>query len=553
MNEENVQEFIKCKQQPTYFIEKYGMIKHPVKGKIPFILYPFQHNIVKQFQTNRFVISNKSRQVGMSTITALYALWFGLFHNNKQIVIISIKDKDAMSFLKKIKLAYEDLPAWLKDDKKPNGEPLLNNAHELELITGSLITSVASGGNAGRGEALSLLIVDEAAFIERIEDIWTSAYPTLSRGGSGIIISTPNGISNFFYEKWSSCQPDVPIASRSNFKPVFVHWTDIPEYRGYFDKTGMTFDEIVTKAKEGEWYKDQRPQVSDRKWAQEFEGDFLGSGNTVVDNNVLKESKDYLIEPIKKEGDLWIWKEPVPGRMYIIGADIAGGEGSDYSAAQVLDLLTGEQVAEYKSQIDLMKYANLLVELGNYYNEAYLAPENTGLGLGVVQKIVHEIGYSNLHQEENVKTMRKKKLNYGWTTSGKSRPLLISAIQDYFNSREFEWHSERLWKEAGYFVWKEGSKAEADGKANDDLMMAMAIACYNREVALRNLPVGYMSDMEIAVKVRRSESVLDLPQNNAKYEEIVIKEDNSRPANEEINQMQVGDPDEFAHIDWLRS
>jgi hypothetical protein len=485
MTIEEFQEFAKCKSDPVYFINTYCKIEHPKFGKIPFKLYGFQEDIIHQLQTNKLVISNKSRQTGLSTITAAYALWMGMFHENRNIVILSIRDQDAQSFLKKVKVAFHELPDWLKD------EPTTDNAHELSLTTGSSIRSVASGAQAARGQALSLLILDEAAFVDKISTIWKAAYPTLSRGGSAVLISTPNGIGNFFYNTWMNSQPEAPPDRKNGFTPIFVHWTDIPEYRGFDDVTGMSRQEIINKAIEvSEWYKEMRPQFTDKEWAQEFEGDFLGSGKTVIDPNILKEVEPELAEPIRKskDGSLWVWQEPQPGNYYIIGADVASGSGSDYSTFHVLDLVTGEQVAEYQGLINIVDYASYLDEIGRYYNDAYLVVEKTGLGVGVVHKLAYDLNYENLHNTVSENNQKVKRREYGWNTTMKTRPLLISSLEKYINSREFKWKSKRLWNELTSFVWKTNTKAEADGDNNDDLVLAYSIAAYNRDSAIRQLP-----------------------------------------------------------------
>ena len=155
MTPNEIKEFIKCKNNCTYFIETYCQIQHPIQGLVPFQLYNFQKDLLNAFQQHRFNITNKSRQVGLSTLSASYSLWLALFHKKKTIIIISIKDEDSMEFLKKIKTAYDGLPEFLKDDL------VLNNQHKLEFSTGSVINSVASGSSAARGRTPSLLIIDE--------------------------------------------------------------------------------------------------------------------------------------------------------------------------------------------------------------------------------------------------------------------------------------------------------------------------------------------------------------------------------------------------------
>ena len=551
LTQHQIQEFTRSKLDPAYFIENYCLIEHPLLGMIPFKLYPFQKDILKAFETNKYNISNKSRQVGMSTLTSAYALWMAMFHKKRSIIIISIKDDDAKAFLKKVKTAYYNLPKWMKDD------PVQDNVHTLELTSGSWIASVASGSSAARGRTPSLLIIDEAAFIEQLEEIWTSAWPTLSRGGSAILMSTPNGVSGTFYDIWKKADPITPPDKRNSFNRIFVHWTDIPEYRDFGDTSGMTFDQIVERAKEGHWYKKMRPQFDDKKWAQEFEGDFLGSGNTVVNPNVLKAAKEMLRPPIAKfdtklniaeEGELWIWKKPEEGHHYIVGADIASGDGSDYSATQVLDINTGEQVAEYQGKINLMDYANFLTKLSTFYNTALLVPETTGLGIGLIQKLVYEIGYSNLFQFQNELTMKRKKQTFGWVTSAKTRPLMVQAISQYFNSQEFRWYSERLWNELTAFVWIDNT-AEADKGSNDDLVMSFSMAAQNRISAAYKLPLGAQSIVASPDDVKLDEFgevILDTKKTKEEAEQAVREFSDAF-------QVELYDDIDEETLKWLRS
>jgi hypothetical protein len=497
-----IQEIIKCRSDPVYFIEQYCKILTPDKGLVPFKMYPFQKEIVRKFQVHRNNITNKSRQTGLSTITASYALWLASFHQNKEIIVLSIKDKDAQDFLKKIKTAFYELPEWLRD------EPDKDNAHEITLQNGSSITCSPSSNQAVRGHSPALLIIDECAFIKEIEDIWTAALPALSKGGSVILISTPNGIGNFFHDMWEGAQTYTPKDRRNGFEATFVHWTQIPFYRCFDDTEGMTFEEIVEKAKQGNWYKEMKPKTSDRKWNQEFEGDFLGSGNTVVSQRALKWHRKNIEDPILQynfvmksdntvglseveDGDLWIWEKPKSNSFYCIGADVSSGDGSDYNAFQVVDVFTGDQVAEFRGLMNTSMYAKALDFIGKFYRDAYLIPEINGMGYGVVDILVHDLYYHNLYKTRDEQTkIGKRSLKYGWVTTQKTRPLMIQSIQDYVDSKDFKVRSIRLWKELGAFVWK-NKKAEADGRNNDDLVMSMCIAAYHKEEALKFLPHGF--------------------------------------------------------------
>ena len=181
-----VQEIIKCGKQPSYFINRYCRIQHPVKGLVQFDTYDFQDDCVENFLEHRFNIILKSRQLGISTITAAYAAWLALFHKDKQILVIATKRTTAVNFIKKVKVIITKMPKWLM-----LSNIVANNTQGVEFANGSSVKAIPTSDDAGRSEALSLLIIDEAAFIKNFDDLWAGLYPTLSTGGRTILLSTP--------------------------------------------------------------------------------------------------------------------------------------------------------------------------------------------------------------------------------------------------------------------------------------------------------------------------------------------------------------------------
>ena len=194
------QEYKKCVLDPIHFMRKYCTIQHPTKGKIKFDLYDFQENCMKAFKENDYNIILKSRQLGISTLTAGYSLWLMLFNSDKNILVIA-KDKDtAKNLVTKVRVMYAGLPSWLKTSVDED------NKLSLRFNNGSQIKAVAATGEAGRSEALSLLVLDEAAFIDKVDSIWTAAQQTLATGGNCIALSTPNGVGNWFHRQWMDAE-----------------------------------------------------------------------------------------------------------------------------------------------------------------------------------------------------------------------------------------------------------------------------------------------------------------------------------------------------------
>ncbi len=211
-------EYSKCVSDPVHFMRKYCTIQHPKQGKIKFDLYDFQENMLSEFKDNRYNIILKSRQLGISTLTAGYSLWLMLFNSDKNILCIA-KDKDtAKNLVTKVRVMYAGLPQWLKTKVTED------NKLSLVFANGSQIKAVAATQEAGRSEALSLLILDEAAFIEYADSIWTAAQQTLATGGDCIALSTPNGVGNWFHRQWVDA-----IDGNNDFHTLKLHWTSHPD------------------------------------------------------------------------------------------------------------------------------------------------------------------------------------------------------------------------------------------------------------------------------------------------------------------------------------
>ena len=212
-------EYQKCSQDPIYFMKKYCMIQHPKRGKIPFHLYPYQETTLTEFANHRYNIVLKSRQTGISTLVAGYALWKMLFNSDFNVLIIATRQEVAKNLVTKLRVMNQYLPSWLRQSAEED------NKLSLRYTNGSQIKAIASGGDAGRSEALSLLVFDEAAFIDKIDEIWVSSQSTLSTGGDAIILSTPNGVGNFFHKQWEDAEENP----KSEFNTIKLHWSVHPE------------------------------------------------------------------------------------------------------------------------------------------------------------------------------------------------------------------------------------------------------------------------------------------------------------------------------------
>lgn len=460
----------RCMQDPIYFMKKYVKIQHPQRGTIPFELYKFQEETLGDFHKYNKNIVLKSRQMGISTLVAAYSLWLMLFHTDKNILIISIKEETSKEIVTKVKFANANLPQWLKIE--PENESQLT----LRLKNGSQIKAVSSAGTAGRSSSLSLLIIDEAAFVPNAEQIWVSAQSTLSTGGKAILLSTPDGAGNFFHRMWVEAEEGA-----NSFHPIKLPWHRHPE-------------------RDQAWRDLQTKMLGEKGANQECECSFLVSGNSVIDPLILEEYKEkYITDPIEKLDpirNLWVWKRPEEGKKYIVAADVSRGDATDSSACHVIDQETLEQVAEFKGMITTREYGELLVKISIEYNSALLVVERENVGWAVIQRIIdleypntfystNDLKYVQTHKQMTSKVYQtEKKMLPGFATTIKNRQLLISKLELYFRERAIQIYSNRLLEELKVFVW-ENHKAQAMKGYNDDLVMALAIAMWIRDTALR--------------------------------------------------------------------
>lgn len=459
------EEVKKCGRDPVYFIKNYCKIQHPLKGLIPFHLYDFQEDLLTEFNDYKFNIILKARQLGISTLTAGYIVWMMLFRREKNVLVVATKFKTAGNLVKKVKKIFNHVPEWLKIAKI-----VVNNEQSFTLDNGSQIQASAATADAGRSEALSLLVIDEAAFVEGLDEMWMAIGPTLATGGRCIALSTPNGVGNWFHKNYSDA-----IDMKNDFHPIELMWNRHP-------------DRDLT------WFEEQKRKYNAREIAQEFECNFNMSGDTVIDPKIIDGMKKRVKEPLYRSGwdrNYWIWEIPQAGEAYLMSADVARGDGADYSTFQVFKLSSMELVAEYQGKPNPGQFATMLDAAGREYNEAMLVVEVNTYGHGVCEKLV-DSGYPNLyhslkatHEYINpTEAQYKSGTLPGFTTSPKTRPIIISKLEEFFRNSLITTYSSRLIHELERFVWTESGRPEAMKGSNDDLIMALAIGCWVRDTAL---------------------------------------------------------------------
>lgn len=365
-----ISEFEKCTKDPIYFAETYIKIRHVDRGLIDFKLYPFQKNMVRTFNNERFTICKLPRQSGKSTTSIAYILWYVLFNPEKNVGILANKGELAQEMLGRLQLAYENLPFFLQQGI------VVYNKRSMHLENGSKILATASGGSAARGQSFSLLFLDEFAFVEPhvAEDFFRSVYPTISSGKDTkmIIVSTPKGM-NHFYRMWKEAEE-----GRSSFSPIEIHWSDIP-------------------GRDEKWRDEQISNTSLEQFKQEFETEFIGSSNTLISPAKLQGMTH--VKPIKSFENVDYYEEPKKGRVYAMAVDSARGLRLDYSAFVIMDIseVPYKVVAKYRSNVvDPISYAAFCTNIARHYNNAWVLVETNDVGAQVVDSMHREYEYEYL-------------------------------------------------------------------------------------------------------------------------------------------------------------
>jgi len=462
--QEILKEVVKAGKDPVHFITSYCKISHPQRGLIPFKTYDFQNDLLSDFNDYRFNVILKARQLGISTITAAYIVWLMLFHRDKNILVVATKLQTATNLVRKVKKIMKTLPDWMRIS-----EISIDNRTSFELSNGSQIKASSTASDAGRSEALSLLVIDEAAHVESLEDLWTALYPTLSTGGRCIALSTPNGVGNWFHKVYVESENEV-----NNFKNTKLMWDVHPDR-----------DQL--------WYEKETKNMSKRQIAQELQCNFNVSGETVIHPDDLEFYLKAISEPKYRTGfdrNYWIWEEYQAGSTYLVSADIARGDGQDNSAFHVFKLETLELVAEYIGKPNPDDYADILYNVGNEYGGCMIVAENNNIGFAVLNKLI-EKGYNNIYYStktsheyvDSIRAQWQPNVVPGFTTSSKTRPLVIAKMEEFMRNKLVKINSNRLLSELKTFVWQNG-KPQAMRSYNDDLVMSFAIGCWIRDTVL---------------------------------------------------------------------
>ena len=367
---DQIQEYLRCKDDPVYFAMNYVKIVSLDEGLVPFEMYNFQKELISNFHNNRFNIAKLPRQTGKSTTVVSYLLHYALFNDNIRIAILANKAETARELLGRLQLSYENLPKWLQQ-----GVGSWNKG-SLELENGSKIVAASTSSSAVRGNSFNIIFLDEFAFIPNhiAEQFFSSVYPTISSGKSTkvIIISTPNGM-NMFYKLWHDAE-----RGRNGYIPLEVHWSAVP-------------------GRDAAWKEETIRNTSERQFTQEFECEFLGSVDTLIAPAKLRAM--VYEDPLTSNKGLDVYEHPEKDHNYMMTVDVARGTGKDYSAFIVVDITSFpyKLVAKYRdNDIKPILFPSIIDKVARAYNKSYVLVEVNDIGEQVSNMLHFDLEYDNI-------------------------------------------------------------------------------------------------------------------------------------------------------------
>ena len=455
LTEEQIREYIKCSKDPIYFIENYVKIITLDKGFVQIKLYPFQKEAVKDINDNRRVIVKAGRQVGKTTMVVGYILWYILFNQDKFVAILANKAPTAREILNRVKIAYESLPLWIQQGVK------VWNKGDIELENNCRIMATSTASSAIRGYSISLLYLDEFAFVPSniADEFFTSVYPTISSGTQSkiLISSTPNGM-NHFYRMWTEA-----VEGQSGFKHIEANWRQVP-------------------GRDQAWADDQRRILKDEKFLQEMECEFMGSAGTLLSSAALKSLA--FVKPIHlSENGIKVYQTPILEHNYVIVADTSRGRGLDYSAFSVIDVtsMPYKQVCIYKdNNISPLVYPSIIRRVGEYYNSAYVLIEINDNGQQVVDSLFDEYEYENILSTVEIKGKIAVTWGYGnrsyrgVRTTKSVKRLGCSIMKNLIEAQQLIIQDFDTISELSTFI-SNGTSFEASEGSHDDLVMTLVL------------------------------------------------------------------------------
>lgn len=448
-------EWLKCAENPRYFIETYMKIINVDDGLVSFKLHDYQVEMLDAMVNSRFTCLATARQVGKSTVTAGFITWFILFNKEKTVGLLANKEATAVEILGKVQLAYQHLPAWLQQGVKEW------NKGSFVLENDSRVIAAATSSDAIRGYSLSMLFIDEAAFIDNWETFFASVFPTISSGKKTkiILVSTPNGLNHFYNIV------DGARKKKNDYALVEVKWQQVP-------------------GRDEKWKADVLQGMGNdlQKFAQEYEVDFAGSSGTLISGAKLKELVAQT--PLEVGDGVTQYRKPRPDHAYCIIADVSRGKGLDYSAFHIIDIteMPYQQVLTFRSnQIVPYDYSEVIHRLAKMYNEAVILVEINDIGGQIVDALYHDFEYEGVLGTEHAGRSGKRissgfggKTELGIRTTKSVKNNGCSLLKLLIEQNQLIINDKETISELNTFS-KKGLSFEAETGKNDDLVMGLVL------------------------------------------------------------------------------
>lgn len=437
-------ELLKCAQDPIYFIETYCKIVHPVKGLVPFNLFDFQKDMILMYHENRYSIACCGRQQGKSQLSCAYMLWYSIFSPHKTILIVSNKSAGSKEMINRIIFMYEHLEHWLKPGINDNNW----NKTSIAFDNGSKIIAEATTENSGRGLAISMVYMDEFAFVNPniAELFWTSISPVITSGGKIIITSTPNGSDNLFAELYRGAEN-----SSNGFASIFITWDKMPGRSPSFKE-------------------EETAKIGDLKFRQEYECEFISSDPLLFSSIFVASYKVPQQPSPDARGILW-YEEIERNNTYLIAMDPATGSGSDFTVMVMYSFPELKQVAEFRSNTtstsavyNILKYM-LKCLMAKRVENVYWSFENNGLGESIIA--LYESDENPVECGELLSESGKKRM--GFATTGKSKPKHCMNLKNLFEGGKLKVRSTQTVTEMKHFIRRNGSYAARNGSTDDTI------------------------------------------------------------------------------------
>ena len=440
--QEEINEYAKCLKDPVYFAENYVKVISLDDGLVPFKLYSYQKEMVNHFNDNRFTIVLACRQSGKSITSCAYLLWYAIFYPEKTVAILANKGATAKEMLGRITLMLENLPFFLQPGCK------VLNKTSIEFSNNSKIISSSTSSSSIRGMSVSLLFLDEFAFVQNDSEFYTSTYPVISSGKDTkiVITSTPNGVGNVFHKLWEGA-----VQKTNNFHPFTVNWWDVP-------------------GRDEKWKQETIANTSELQFKQEYDVDFIGSGNTLISGNTLLSLQAE--NPIYEQDGVKVYERPNSESNYMMFVDVAKGRGQDYSTFNIIDVSTKpfRQVAVFRdNKISPLLFPDVIYKYAKTYNEAYVVVESNDAGQVVCNGLYYELEYENVFVESAVKSG-----SIGVTMTRKIKRIGTSTLKDLIEQSQLIIRDADTILELSTFVAK-GSSFEASNGNHDDLVMNLVL------------------------------------------------------------------------------